>query len=58
MHGFGIMASLVTGAAVRAFVTGEDPPFPMPGFALDRFDDRSSDFGSLSIVEPDETLPP
>ena len=38
MHGFGIMGSPVTGAAVRSLVTGEDAPFPMEKYALDRFD--------------------
>ena len=39
MHGFGIMGSPVTGAAVRSLVTGEDAPFPMDNYTLDRFDD-------------------
>jgi glycine/D-amino acid oxidase-like deaminating enzyme len=54
MHGFGIMASPVTGAAVRSLVTGGDAPFSMDEFALDRFDDYSDDFGSTYIREPSE----
>ena len=54
MHGFGIMASPATGAAVRALVTGEAAPFSLAEFALERFDDRSTAFGSEYIVDPSE----
>lgn len=57
MHGFGIMAAPTTGAAIRSLVTDEEPPFSMEEFSLGRFDDRSTDFGSSYIVEPDESLP-
>ncbi|MFC7046444.1 NAD(P)/FAD-dependent oxidoreductase [Halobacteriaceae archaeon GCM10025711] len=52
MHGFGIMAAPVAGRAVRALVAGEDAPFPVDGFALDRFDSRTADFESAYIREP------
>lgn len=44
LHGRGVMLSPVTGRAVRSLVTGEPAPFPMAGFRLDRFEDRSADF--------------
>ncbi|MFB6184232.1 MAG: NAD(P)/FAD-dependent oxidoreductase [Haloarculaceae archaeon] len=52
MHGFGIMLGPAVGAATRAHVTAEDPPFPLDPYALDRFDDRGTDFGSAYIREP------
>ena len=55
-HGFGIMAAPVTGAAVRSLVTGEEPPFALEPFALDRFESQSTDFGSEYIVEQGESL--
>jgi sarcosine oxidase subunit beta len=55
MHGFGIMGSPVTGAAVRALVTGEDAPFPLSKYALDRFDDGPYDWSWTFINEsPDD----
>ena len=55
MHGFGIMGAPVTGAAVRSLVTGEDAPFPMSKYALDRFDDGPQDWSeALSNEIPDE----
>ena len=55
MHGFGIMGSPVTGAAVRSLVTGEDAPFPMSKYALDRFDDGPQDWDWTFINEsPDD----
>jgi glycine/D-amino acid oxidase-like deaminating enzyme len=51
MHGFGIMLAPVAGVAARARVTGDDPPFPSAPYALDRFADRSTDFGSSYIQE-------
>lgn len=52
MHGFGIMLAPVAAAAARAHVTGETPPFPLDPYALSRFDDRSTDFGSPYIRDP------
>lgn len=43
-HGAGVMAAGSIGAAVRALVTGEEAPFPLEPFALDRFDTRGTDF--------------
>lgn len=57
-HGFGIMASPTIGAAVRAVVTDEDPGFPVEEFALSRFDDRSTAFGSSYIAEEPELVGP
>lgn len=54
LHGRGIMLSPVTGHAVRSLVTGEEPPFPMAQFRLDRFDDRSADFEYRSHWGPGE----
>jgi glycine/D-amino acid oxidase-like deaminating enzyme len=55
MHGFGIMGSPVTGAAVRSLVTGEDAPFPMSEYALDRFDEGDHDWSRTFVNEsPDE----
>lgn len=55
MHGFGIMGAPVTGAAVRSLVTGEDAPFPMSKYALDRFDDGPQDWSEALFNEiPDE----
>ena len=51
MHGFGIMGSPVTGAAVRSLVTGEAAPFPMSKYALDRFDDQPWDGAAGFINE-------
>ena len=38
-NGLGITKSSVAGAAVRSLVTGEDAPFDLEGFELDRLDD-------------------
>ncbi|MFC7046031.1 NAD(P)/FAD-dependent oxidoreductase [Halobacteriaceae archaeon GCM10025711] len=37
LHGFGIMAGPAIGRAIRARVTGEETPFPLDPFRLDRF---------------------
>lgn len=50
-HGYGIMSSPVAARAVRALVTGEDAPFPIKPYRLDRFDDRSTAFGLVSLAE-------
>jgi glycine/D-amino acid oxidase-like deaminating enzyme len=56
MHGFGIMGSPVTGAAVRALVTGEDAPFPMENYALDRFEDWPHDWDWTFINESSDDI--
>lgn len=50
-HGRGVMTSPVTATAVGALVRGEEPPFPMDPFKLDRFESRSSDFEFDSISD-------
>lgn len=50
-HGYGIMEAPIGGAAVRAIVTGEDVPFPLASYTLDRFGDRSTDFELVSLSE-------
>jgi len=52
MHGFGIMLAPVAGATIRALVTGKRPPFPIEPYAVSRFDDRGTDFGSPYIAPP------
>lgn len=55
MHGFGIMGSPVTGAAVRSLVTGEDAPFSLSEYALERFGEGSHDWSTPFINDsPDE----
>ncbi|WP_408960558.1 NAD(P)/FAD-dependent oxidoreductase [Natrinema sp. 74] len=44
--GLGITGTPVGVAAVRELVSGYGAPFPVSTFALDRFDDRSTDFES------------
>jgi glycine/D-amino acid oxidase-like deaminating enzyme len=57
-HGFGIMASPTIGRAIRMVVADEDGPFSVEPFALDRFEDRSTEFGSSYIAEsPDQVGP-
>jgi glycine/D-amino acid oxidase-like deaminating enzyme len=49
LHGFGIMAGPAIGRAIRARVTGEDAPFPLDAFRLDRFGpDASWEFPYIS----------
>ncbi|PSP49184.1 FAD-binding oxidoreductase [Halobacteriales archaeon QH_3_68_24] len=48
-HGRGVMTAPVAADAVRAIVTGEDAPFPIETFALDRFDDYSREFEFTSV---------
>ncbi|MFC4248768.1 NAD(P)/FAD-dependent oxidoreductase [Natribaculum luteum] len=57
-HGFGIMAAPVIGTAIRMVVTDEDGPFSVDEFSLDRFEDRSTDFGSSYIAESPELVGP
>ena len=46
----GIMCSPFVATAVRALVTGEDAPFPIEPFALDRFEDRSAAFDCYYVT--------
>lgn len=48
-NGRGIMTAPVAATAVRSLLTGEDAPFPMDPFRIDRFDTRSDDFEFISI---------
>jgi glycine/D-amino acid oxidase-like deaminating enzyme len=48
-HGRGGMTAPVAATAVRSLVTGEEAPFPLAPFALDRFDSRSAEFEFVSI---------
>jgi len=48
-HGAGLMATGSVGTAVRALVTGAEPPFPLAPFALDRFETRDPDFPFVSL---------
>lgn len=52
MHGLGIMLAPVAGATVRSLVTGEEPPFPIEHYRVDRFEDRGTEFGSDYIADP------
>ena len=56
MHGYGIMASPVTGTAARAHVTGEDAPFDLEPLAYDRFG-PDADFSETHISESAAELP-
>ncbi|MFO7925984.1 MAG: NAD(P)/FAD-dependent oxidoreductase [Halobacteriota archaeon] len=48
-HGAGVMATGSIGTAVRSLVTGENAPFDLDPFALDRFDTRGTDFEFASL---------
>jgi glycine/D-amino acid oxidase-like deaminating enzyme len=48
-HGRGVMTAPVAATAVGSLVRGEDGPFPLDPFRLDRFDSRSSGFPFVSI---------
>lgn len=48
-HGAGVMAADSIGAAVRAHLTDEDPPFPLEPFALARFETRRKEFPFHSL---------
>ena len=50
-HGRGVMTAPVAATAARALATGEDAPFPLGAFALDRFDSRSRTFPFYGIEE-------
>lgn len=57
-HGFGIMAAPTIGKAIRLVLTGEEGPFSVEAFSLDRFEDRSTDFGSSYIAESPDLVGP
>ena len=57
-HGFGIMAAPTIGKAVRLVATDGSGPFATEPFSLDRFEDRSTDFGSSYIAESPELVGP
>lgn len=52
-HGRGVMTAPVAATAVAALVRGEDTPFPLDPFRLDRFESRSPDFEFVSISAGD-----
>ena len=47
----GIMCSPFVATAVRSLVTGDDTPFSIDGFALDRFEDRSTTFDCYYVTD-------
>ncbi|MGM0605999.1 MAG: NAD(P)/FAD-dependent oxidoreductase [Halobacteriota archaeon] len=46
----GIMCSPFVATAVRSLLTGDDAPFPVDPFAVDRFDDRGIDFDCYYVT--------
>lgn len=48
-HGAGVMAAGSIGTAIRSLVTGEEAPFALDPFRLDRFDVRGTDFEFASL---------
>jgi glycine/D-amino acid oxidase-like deaminating enzyme len=50
-HGAGVMAADSIGTAVRSLLTGEEAPFPLAPFRLDRFETRSPEFPFRSLFE-------
>ncbi|WP_458188804.1 NAD(P)/FAD-dependent oxidoreductase [Haladaptatus sp. NG-WS-4] len=50
-HGAGVMATDSIGTAIRARVTGEDAPFSLAPFRLDRFDTRDTDFPFSTLFQ-------
>jgi len=50
-HGAGVMATDSIGTAIRARVTGEDAPFSLTPFRLDRFDTRDTDFPFSTLFQ-------
>jgi glycine/D-amino acid oxidase-like deaminating enzyme len=50
-HGAGVMATDSIGTAVRARVTGEEAPFSLASFRLDRFDTRGTDFPFSTLFQ-------
>lgn len=47
----GIMTSPCAGTAIRSLVTGEDCPFSLDHFALDRLETRTADFEFVSLYD-------
>jgi hypothetical protein len=45
------MAADSIGTAVRSLLTGEEAPFPLAPFRLDRFETRSPEFPFRSLFE-------
>ena len=52
-NGRGVMTAPVAATAIRSLLTGEDAPFPLEPFSIDRFDTRSDDFEFISISAGD-----
>ncbi|QFU84545.1 NAD(P)/FAD-dependent oxidoreductase [Natronorubrum aibiense] len=52
-NGRGVMTAPVAATAVRSLITGEDAPFSLDTFAIDRFTTRSDDFEFISISAGD-----
>ncbi|WP_290810673.1 FAD-binding oxidoreductase [Halovivax sp.] len=52
-NGRGVMTAPVAATAIRSLVAGEDAPFPMEPFSIERFDTRSDDFEFISISAGD-----
>lgn len=50
-NGLGVMISPVVGPAVRELLGGASAPFPLPPFALDRFDQTGADFALRSTSD-------
>lgn len=50
-HGAGVMATDSIGTAVRAHVTGDDAPFSLQPFRLDRFETRGTDFPFSTLFQ-------
>lgn len=50
-HGAGVMATDSIGTAVRAHVTGDDAPFSLDPFRLDRFDTRGTEFSFSTLFQ-------
>lgn len=48
-HGTGVMSIGSIGTAIRSLVTGEEAPFALDSFALDRFDTRTAEFSFGSL---------
>lgn len=53
-HGYGIMEAPTGATAVRSLVADEEAPFSLEPYELARFDDRSTDFGLVSLSEKRE----
>ena len=52
-NGRGVMTAPVAATAIRSLLTGEDAPFSLGTFAIDRFETRSDDFEFISISAGD-----